>query len=220
MAEQVRILVVDDHALFLEGVERLLSSEPDFVVVGRSTSISEALSLVRSQQPHIILLDYDLGEEQGMDLLETLRRDGCMVQVLMVTAGLSDSHVRHILDMPATGIILKQKPSVLMLEAIRTMLRGETWLDSKLVRPLVAPSNKTASAGSANLTAREREVIQAVFEGHLNKDIASNLKISESSVKATLQQLFDKAGVRTRSQLVRLALEKHSDDWLMLDRRS
>jgi two-component system, NarL family, nitrate/nitrite response regulator NarL len=220
LAEQVRILVVDDHALFLEGVERLLSSEPDFVVVGRSASVSEALTLVREQQPHIVLLDYDLGEEQGISLLEMLRHDGCMVPVLMVTAGLSDSHVRHILDMPATGIILKQKPSVLMLEAIRTMLRGETWLDSKLVRPLMTSRNKISVAGSSKLTAREREVMQAVFEGHRNKDIASSLKISESSVKATLQQLFDKAGVRTRSQLVRLALEKHPDEWLMLDRRS
>lgn len=220
MAEQVRIVIVDDHALFLEGVERLLSSEPDFIVVGRCGSVVEALSLVKTEQPNIILLDYDLGEEQGLSLLETLRRDGCMIPVLMVTAGISDSYVRHILAMPATGILLKQRPSSLLLEAVRTMLRGETWLDSKLIRPLVTLRNSVPAAGSARLTAREREVMQAVFEGHRNKDIASNLKISESAVKATLQQLFDKAGVRTRSQLVRLALEKHPDDWLMLDRRS
>jgi two-component system, NarL family, nitrate/nitrite response regulator NarL len=220
LAEQIRILVVDDHALFLDGVERLLSTEPGFTVVGRSASAIEALDLARTQRPNIILLDYDLGEEQGLSVLESLRLEGSLVPVLMVTAGINDSHVRHILEMPATGIFLKQKPSALMLEAIRTMLRGETWLDSKLIRPLVTPRNKTSAAGSPKLTDREREVMQAVFEGHRNKDIAFNLRVSESSVKATLQQLFDKAGVRTRSQLVRLALEKHANDWLMLDRRT
>jgi two-component system, NarL family, nitrate/nitrite response regulator NarL len=220
VAEQTRILLVDDHELFLQGLARLLSSEPDFTVAGCTTSGVDALALVQTHAPDIVLLDYDLGDEQGMSVLETMRKNGCMIPVLIVTAKITDSRARHILGMPATGIVLKQKSSSLVLEAIRTMLRGEIWLDAKLVGPLMLPAKKTSIDREARLTPREREVMQAVFQGHSNKDIAFSLKVSESAVKATLQQLFHKAGVRSRGQLIRLALEKHPSDWLMLDELS
>jgi DNA-binding NarL/FixJ family response regulator len=90
------------------------------------------------------------------------------------------------------------------------------WLDSRAVRSLVAgASEKSESQQAAQvLSARERSVLKAVFEGLTNKEIAGNLQISESLVKAVLQQLFDKTGVRTRSQLVRIAIEQHAGDWL------
>lgn len=208
-----------DHALFLEGVERLLSAEPDFAVVGSVTSGAQALAVLQTQHPDIILLDYDLGNEQGLQFLEGLRRDGSRIPILMITAGVGDSQVRRILELPPSGIILKHKPSELLVQAIRAMLRGETWLDSKLVLPLVTQKPRKIIAEDPQLTARERDVLRGVFEGNHNKVIASNLQVSESAVKATLQQLFDKTGVRTRTQLLRLALEKHAADWLGIVRQ-
>lgn len=205
---------MDDHVLFLEGVERLLSAEPDFAVVGSFTSGVQALAVLQTQRPDIILLDYDLGNEQGLAFLEGLRRDGSRIPVLVITAGVGDSQVRRILELRPSGIILKHKPSELLVQAIRAMLRGETWLDSKLVLPLVTQKPRKTIAENPQLTARERDVLRGVFEGNHNKVIASNLQVSESAVKATLQQLFDKTGVRTRTQLLRLALEKHPADWL------
>jgi DNA-binding NarL/FixJ family response regulator len=98
-------------------------------------------------------------------------------------------------------------------------MNGEVWLDSKAVRSLIAgANNKSEEQRTAQpLTVRERTVLKYVFEGLTNKEIASALQISESSVKAVLQQLFDKTGVRSRSQLVRIALEQHSKDWLTAD---
>ena len=137
--------MVDDHALFLEGVERLLSNQQGFVVVGSCTSAAQALCLVQTQLPDIVLLDYDLGNEHGLRLLEELRRNDSLVPVLFITAGVGDSQVRRILQLPPSGIILKHKPSELLVQAIRAILSGETWLDSKLVLPLVnqEPRNST-----------------------------------------------------------------------------
>ena len=219
MTKQVRILVVDDHALFLEGVERLLTREPDFAVVGSFTTGTQALAALPAQHPDIVLLDYDLGNEQGLQFLEGLRRDGSRIPILIITAGVGDSQVRRILELPPSGIILKHKPSELLVQAIRAMLCGETWLDSKLVPPLVAQKARKPVAADPQLTARERDVLRGVFEGSHNKVIASHLQVSESAVKATLQQLFDKTGVRTRTQLLRLALEKHPADWLGIVRQ-
>jgi DNA-binding NarL/FixJ family response regulator len=214
LTNQIRILVVDDHALFLEGVERLLSNQQGFVVVGSCTSAAEALCLVQTQLPDIVLLDYDLGNEHGLRLLEELRRNDSLVPVLFITAGVGDSQVRRILQLPPSGIILKHKPSELLVQAIRAILSGETWLDSKLVLPLVNQEPRNSIAKDPQLTARERDVLRGVFEGNHNKAIASQLQVSESAVKAILQQLFDKTGVRSRTQLLRLALEKHAADWL------
>jgi two-component system nitrate/nitrite response regulator NarL len=96
------------------------------------------------------------------------------------------------------------------------VVAGEVWLDSNAVRALVAGAQGRSGdpQPSGDLSARERLVLRSVFEGLTNKEIAGKMQISESSVKAVLQQLFDKTGVRTRSQLVRIALEKHSEDWL------
>jgi len=211
--------VVDDHALFLDGVERLLSNEPGFVVVGSCTSGVEALGLLQTQLPDIVLLDYELGNEHGLKLLEELRRNESLVPVLFITAGIPDSQVRRILQLTPSGIILKHKPSELLVQAIRAMLRGETWLDSKLVLPLVNHESRKVIAKDPQLTARERDVLRGVFEGNHNKVIASQLQVSESAVKAILQQLFDKTGVRSRTQLLRLALEKHAADWLGIVRQ-
>jgi two-component system, NarL family, nitrate/nitrite response regulator NarL len=155
-----------------------------------------------------------LGNEHGLKLREELRLGGSLVPVLFITAGIGDSQVRRILQLTPSGIILKHKPSELLVQAIRAMLRGETWLDSKLVLPLVNQEPRKVIAKDPQLTARGRDVLRGVFEGNDNKAIASQLQVSESVVKAILQQLFDKTGARSRTQLLRLALEKHAADWL------
>ena len=101
-------------------------------------------------------------------------------------------------------------------EAIRKVIAGEVWLDPAVTRSIIAAATGNAAAPrrGGGLTQREQAVLKGVFEGLTNKEIGGRLSISESSVKAVLQQLFEKTGVRTRSQLVRIALEKHSDEWL------
>ena len=216
MEKQIRILLIDDHSLFRESLSRLLEAEPDFQIAATCASVGEALQVLDREPVDVVLLDYDLGDEQGTAFLEEARQRRFEGRILMVTAGMNDAGTLRAFECGASGMFLKHSPPAQLIEAIHKVMNGEMWLDSRAVRSLVAGAHeRSESQQSAQaLSSRERSVLKAVFEGLTNKEIAANLQISESSVKAVLQQLFDKTGVRTRSQLVRIALEKHSRDWL------
>jgi DNA-binding NarL/FixJ family response regulator len=216
MEEQIRILLIDDHSLFRESLGRLLEAEPDFRIAATCAGVGEALAVLDRQPVDVVLLDYDLGDEQGSAFLEEARRRLFAGRILMVTAGMDDAGTLRAFEGGASGLFLKHSPPAQLIEAIHKVMRGEMWLDPRAVRSLVAGAHEKSDGRQAAqaLTARERGVLKAVFEGLTNKEIAASLQISESSVKAVLQQLFDKTGVRTRSQLVRIAIEQHAGDWL------
>ncbi len=210
---------MDDHSLFRDSLSRLLQTEPGFRIVGTCATISETLAIAAQEQPDIILLDYDLGEEQGTGALEEIRKSGFQGRILMVTAGMSDAATVRVLEKGSEGIFLKHSSPAQLVEAIRKLMAGEPWLDPHAMRSLIAGATGRSEEqrASQTLTQRERFVLQGVFEGLSNKEIAGQLQISEGSVKAVLQQLFDKTGVRTRAQLVRIALERRAQDWLTGD---
>ena len=207
---------MDDHSLFRDSLSRLLESEPGLVIAGSCARVSEALEILIKDRIDVVLLDYDLGDEQGTVLLEESARRGLSSRFLMVTAGLGGAGTLRAFQNGSAGVFLKHSSPTQLVEAIRKVAAGEVWLDSRAVQGLVsgATSRAAETLPGATLTARERAVVKAVFEGLSNKEIGARLELSESSVKTVLQQLFDKAGVRTRSQLVRIALEQHADDWL------
>ena len=217
MAQEIRLLLVDDHSLFRESLSRLLEAERDLRIAGNCASVGEALSILDGERVDVVLLDYDLGEEQGAAFLEAAAKRGFEGHVLMVTAGMGDAETLRALEGGSSGIFLKHSPPTELVDAIHKVAKGEMWLDSRAVRSLVAGATGRSEAQRTShlLSARERSVLKAVFEGFTNKEIAGKLQISESSVKAVMQQLFDKTGVRTRSQLVRIALERHAEDWLV-----
>ena len=217
MGQGIRILLVDDHGLFRESLSRLLQAESDLQIAGSCSTIPEALDILAREPVDVVLLDYDLGDEHGLFFLDSCRSEGYECKVLMVTAGMSDADSLRALERGASGIFLKHSPPDQLVEAIAKVMAGEMWLDSRAVRSVVAgASGKTEEQrGSQWLNRRERAVLKSVLEGLSNKEIATQLEISETTVKWVMQQLFDKTGVRTRSQLVRIALEKHYQDWLL-----
>lgn len=212
----IRLLVVDDHSLFREGLVRLLSSEPGFQVVESCGHLREAQGVLERASVDLVLLDYDLETEQGSKFLEEMKRHPKSPKVLMVTAGMSSSGMINVMNTGASGIFLKHSPPSQLVEAIRKVMDGEMWLDPRVVKPIVqgAAQSVEHTKLESMLSQREKMVLKGVLEGASNKTIAAMLNLSESSVKAVLQQLFLKTGVRTRSQLVRIALERHSQDWL------
>jgi two-component system, NarL family, nitrate/nitrite response regulator NarL len=220
MNNPVRILLVDDHALFRESLVRLLESETDFGVVGHCATIAEARQIFSNSPVDVILLDYDLGEEFGTDLLQEFHVRESGVRVLMVTAGMRDSVTFNALNTGVAGVIFKHSDPGQLIDAIKTVAKGGTWLDEGIIRSLIADSSerKELKQSVRSLTERQHQVLRSILDGLANKEIAAKLQVSEASVKATIQELFNKAGVRTRSQLVRKAIEKYSTEWLRSER--
>ena len=210
----IRLLLLDDHALFRAGLSRLLASEPGFEVVGQCSAPDEALAALAAAPVDIVLLDFDLGEESSFDFIRRARAGGYTGRIFMVTAGMSDPDTVRALGLGVCGIFLKNSPPNQLSDALRRVMNGETWIDERSVRALVAA---VGGAGERErrreLSERERDVLKGVFEGLSNKEIAARLSISEGSVKSALQQLFVKTGVRTRSQLVRVAMEDYASGW-------
>jgi DNA-binding NarL/FixJ family response regulator len=212
--DRIKILLVDDHTLFREALSRWLEGEPDLEMAAHCASVGDALELLRRNPIDMVLLDHDLGKEQGFQFLKDVWQTGFEGRVLMVTAGMTDADSVKALDLGAHGIFLKHSPPELLADAIRKVMSGETWLDPTSVQALIEAAKRPERASpNRPFTERETEVLRGVFEGLSNKEIGARLNISESSVKAALQQLFQKTGVRTRSQLVRIALEEHRGEW-------
>jgi len=210
---KTRILLVDDHALFRESVARFLDGEPGFEVAGGCGTIEEAQALLRERAVDLVLLDFDLGQHDGLDFMrvaEALRFKG---KILLVTAGVSDADAASLIRQGISGIFPKHNSPVLLAVAIREVLSGKVWFDQDQLQKIVghAASKDDEPTPFAKLTERERQVLSFVFDGLANKEIADQLQVSESSVKGTLQQLFQKTSARTRGQLVRIALEQFKD---------
>jgi len=205
---KTRILIVDDHALFRESVARFLNSEPDLRVVSLSASIEEALDALRREPPDLVLLDFDLGEREGSQFMRLAREQGFRGKILVVTAGVQEDEAADLIRGGAAGIFPKHRSAALLAESIRDVMAGKVWFDQELLRRVVTPRAPSPDRHSERFTAREHAVLSGVLEGLANKEIAARLGVSESSIKATLQQVFSKTGARTRSQLVRIALEQ------------
>ncbi len=220
MNNPIRILLVDDHALFRESLVRLLESESDCKVVGHCATIAQARQILSRTPVDVILLDYDLGEELGTDLLDVLRIRESSLRILMVTAGMRDSATLNALNTGVAGVIFKHSGPGQLIDAIRRVANGGTWLDDGTLRSLIADSSERKDLESTvrSLSERQRQVLRSILDGLSNKEIAAKLQVSETSIKSTIQELFNKAGVRTRSQLVRIAIEKYSTDWLRSER--
>ncbi len=206
--EQIRLLLIDDHILFRDGLSRLLALEPDLEVVGGCGNIAEALLVLSRTKIDILLLDFDLGDDQGNHFLSSFRNAGYKGKVLMVTAGMTAKESSSALHRGVSGIFLKHNSPGTLAKAVRQVMAGEIWVDPKVIQLMAdrvdQPETETASP---LLTEREQAVLRGIFEGYTNKEIGGQLGVSDGAVKATLQQLFQKTGVRTRSQLVRIALE-------------
>ena len=215
-AVAIRILLVDDHTLFREGLRRLLDGETGVTVCADFESAEAAMqALTAGLDFDIALLDYELtlstGQAtNGLDLLRQIRALRSEAKILFVTAGMNMSDLMTALKDLNAGIFLKTEPIAELLLAIQRTAKGERWVSSGAALALVENQQGMAVQQKQRhdgLSPRENLVLRGVLEGLSNKEIGARLDLTESSVKAVLQKLFEKTGVRSRSQLVRYAIE-------------
>ncbi|MBZ5585003.1 MAG: response regulator transcription factor [Acidobacteriia bacterium] len=209
-AQPIRVLLVDDHALFRESVARVLAAQDDFRIE-HCASLREAFQRLARDRFDVVLLDHDLGNERASQFLPAAREAGFEGHALIVTAWVSDTEARRLMRQGAAGIFLKQSPLDELIESIRAVAAGETRLDPAFSF-IGEEAAKSGRAAPPVFNERQRRVLRFVLEGLSNKEIAWKLQISESYVKAILQSLFQKTGVRTRGQLVRVAFEQYEDE--------
>lgn len=207
--KKIRILLLDDHTIFRQGLVNLLNTQPDLDLRLHCGSVGEALLGLAAAAPEVVLLDVDLGAESGIDFLAQARRNGFDGPVLVLTASIS-RHEELLLQNNGISGILRKDVSI---EALTARIREAAGIQagSDFAIPGDAQDALPGAKRQKTLTTREVEVLRLILEGHANKQIAHELECSESSVKGIIQQLFHKSGTRTRSQLVRATLEQYRD---------
>ena len=211
MVQTINLLMVDDHAMFREGLARVLEKEPGIKIVGQSSSSTEALRILDSSGATMVLLDVDLGPEKALDFVTEARRKGFGGQILVVTAGASDQEALQLIQSGVAGILHKHHSTEILCNTIRQIAAGEVCLEKNYLGPLFRSVDRTRASSRPTLTDRDKSILRFIFQGLTNRDIGARLQISEGAVKASLRHLCDKLSVRTRAQLVKVALEQYRD---------
>lgn len=206
---RIRLVLLEHNALLRTSLSRLLASEPDIELVGECAGNGEALELVRRSGADVVLLDFDSGADSCNEFLTVAGRSVFSGRFLVMTTDADARTSARALKLGASGVFLKSEAASRLVHAIRMVANGVIWIDQKVVKLLVEryPLEWDSNYGE-DLKEREQEVLQGIMGGLSNRMIGDRMDLSESSVKAIVQRLFKKAGVRTRSQLVRIALER------------
>jgi two-component system nitrate/nitrite response regulator NarL len=210
VCQPIRILIIDDQSIVSASVRFLLESRPSLQVVGEVHKAFDAFTAARDAHPDIILLDLDLGDASGLDLLPKLLSVAPQARVVVLT-GLCDPEIhRRAVRLGAMGLVIKNEQTDVLMQAIAKVHAGEVWIDRKLLatvlgeitrREMVQPVDPE-TLKIATLTPREREVIALVGQGYRNRQMADRLCIAEATVRHHLTSIFAKLGVTDRLELV------------------
>ena len=199
---KIRILCVDDHPLFLEGVGKIIDHQDDMTMVGTASSGSEALVSHRQLRPDVTLMDLRLPDRDGITAMVAIRSEAPRARVIMLTTFEGDVEVQRALSAGASGYMLKTSAPKDLLGGIRAVHAGR-----KHIPPDIA-NNLAQSLGSESLSPRELDVLREIAEGHRNRDIGIHLSISEETVKGHVQRIFEKLGAKDRTQAVAIGLRR------------
>jgi DNA-binding NarL/FixJ family response regulator len=207
--DTIRVLVADDHAMFREGLCKLIEAEGDIRVVGQASNGQECLEMLETTKPDVLLLDLKMPEMDGLDVLSGLGGQDTKVRAILLTASEDERDFVEGVRRGARGVVLKQAASESLLEGIRKVNRGEMWIDQRVVAGVMDAMSRPDSASNQKrdlLTERELEIATLVTRGMRNKEIAEKLLISEQTVKNHLHNVYDKLGVSDRLELALYAL--------------
>jgi DNA-binding NarL/FixJ family response regulator len=196
-------MLVDDHAVLRDGLRNILSVEEDIEVVGEAVSGDDALLKVENCQPDMILMDINMPMKNGVEVTGILKREYPNIKILVLTMHSHEEYFMSAIREGADGYLLKDAPSDQVVEAIRTVARGESVIHPSMTRKLLAfHQQKQTEQEDTTLTEREKEVLLCLVEGLSNKEIADRLFISDKTVKIHVSKIFKKLNVKSRSQVV------------------
>jgi DNA-binding NarL/FixJ family response regulator len=200
--DQIRIMCVDDHAVVREGLNAIISAQPDLTVVAEAGSGEEAIELYRRHRPDITLMDLRLKGASGLDATLAIRREFPNARIIMLTTYDGDEDIYRALDAGARGYLLKDTLRKELIDAIRTVHAGQRRI------PLPVAAKLAEHMPRISLSVREIEILKLIAQGLRNKEIGAMLGITEDTVKVHIKNIFDKLDVNDRTQAVTVALQR------------
>jgi DNA-binding NarL/FixJ family response regulator len=207
----MKILLVDEHTMFREGLKTLLDAESDFDVVGEASTAQEAIEKVASLRPDLLLMDLSLPDSGGLEAIDEILAIDPDISVVILTVLETDENILDAIRAGAKGYVLKNMPVSSLLSSLRALQRGETALSRNMVTRVVEDYKRLSQRPEPeqeefdSLTRRELEVLELLVQGDTNIEIANKLNISENTVKNHVHNLLKKLDVKTRIQAANLA---------------
>lgn len=206
---KTRLMIVDDHEVVRMGLRAALEIEDDFTVVAEAANGKDAIERARAHQPDIVLMDVRMEGMDGIEACREIRSELPDTKVLMLTSFAEEETVVAALLAGAAGYVLKNVARARLLEALRSVARGESLLDSKVTRSVLEKLvGMQAKAEQDELTSREREVLVLIAEGATNKEIAARLVVSENTARNHVSHILGKLGFSRRSEAAAYAVRK------------
>jgi len=198
----IRILTVEDHPVFREGLATIIGSEPDMLLVAQAANTVEAITEFRRHRPNITLMDLRLPGTNGTDTLITIRGEYPDARIIMLTTSDSDGDIQRALRAGASAYILKSMPKKELLEVVRSVHAGRRHVPTEVAARLAE------HLGEEDLTTRELEVLRLIRDGYRNKQIADQLAIAETTVNFYIKNLVGKLGANDRTHAVTIAVRR------------
>jgi DNA-binding NarL/FixJ family response regulator len=207
----IRVVLVDDHPIVLQGLQQLFERQPDFTVVAACPGAEAALQAVRTHRPDVLILDLRMPGKSGLDLLRAVNDEKLDCYSVLLTATIRDEEVVEATKLGVTGLVLKESSPETLLKCVRRVNRGERWIDQETITrafQAVVGREEAEREVSKTLTPREIEIVKMMAEGLRNRAIGDRLGISEGTVKVHLHNIYEKLGLDGRLELVLYAKQK------------
>ena len=205
----IRLVIADDHTVVIQGLEALLALEPDVEVLATCRDGEEAIQAAAEHHPDVLVMDVSMPRCGGLDASRRMREQGLVIPTVILSATLDDATLLRCVEVEVEGMVLKESAASVLVDAIRSVARGERWIPHALsARALDLMARRLFPPGAISLTAREKDIAVLVATGKSNKRIAGELGIAESTVKLHLHRAFRKVGVANRVQLSNVARQQ------------
>ncbi|HEY8348848.1 MAG TPA: response regulator transcription factor [Clostridia bacterium] len=214
MESKIKVLIADDHPLFRQGIKQILELEKDITVVAQAANGDDAVQLAREQKPDVILMDINMPGSNGLQAIKEIKDENINSKIIVLTIHEDREYLIKTIQMGAEGYVLKDAEPQVLIDAIRNVHMGQSYIQPNMTKELVMEFNRITlnnreRNGENRLTAREREVLKLIAEGMINKEIATKLYISEKTVKNHVSSIFRKLNVSDRTQAAIYAI-KHN----------
>lgn len=213
----MKILLVDDHVLFREGLVSLLNSQPDFQVIGEAGTVQEAITMVRCLKPDLVLMDFGLPDGTGLDATKTILTDYPEIKIVFLTVHEEDDRLFAAIRSGAKGYLLKNVPVAKLLAFLRRVEEGEVAISAAMANRILIefahtqPIRGRERSETGELTIRELEVLKELAIGASNREIAERLVIAENTVKNHVRSILAKLNLRNRREATRYAQDQGLD---------